>query len=159
MISRISIGAFANIYDVDGRVLLVRQNYARKKWTTPGGGVEANETPIEALRREVNEEVGLELQDVRLAGIYWKAYANDLVFSFNCVAVSLVPVSRGLEIMDLTFCNPSELPSPMAGNTAIRILDAVFSHQSGPILRILKSEPRIGRMTVRSTNRRMFHSH
>ena len=46
----------------DGKVLLVRPNYAHRKWTLPGGGVGGRETFEEAAIREVREEVGLEIQ-------------------------------------------------------------------------------------------------
>src|SRR5471032_178471 len=54
----------------DGKVLLVRR--ARKPalnlYTMPGGVVEAGETLLEAVKREVREETGLEIEPVALAG-------------------------------------------------------------------------------------------
>jgi 8-oxo-dGTP pyrophosphatase MutT (NUDIX family) len=44
----------------DDAVLLVRFEFPdRALWTAPGGGVEPGEEPLDALRRELDEEVGL----------------------------------------------------------------------------------------------------
>jgi 8-oxo-dGTP diphosphatase len=54
----------------DGKVLVVRR--ARKPalalYTLPGGGVEAGETLLEAVTREVREETQLVIEPVALAG-------------------------------------------------------------------------------------------
>lgn len=50
-----------------GRVLLVRTTKWRGRWGIPGGKIEWGEGLEAALRREIGEEVGLELQDIRLA--------------------------------------------------------------------------------------------
>ncbi|GAA3085984.1 ADP-ribose pyrophosphatase YjhB (NUDIX family)/GNAT superfamily N-acetyltransferase [Kribbella aluminosa] len=48
------------IVDSDDQVLLVRFEFADGPvWATPGGGLEAGETMLEGLRRELIEEVGL----------------------------------------------------------------------------------------------------
>ncbi len=48
-----------------GRVLLTQDTY-RPGWKLPGGGVEAHELILEALKREVREEVKLEIRPRRL---------------------------------------------------------------------------------------------
>ncbi len=43
-----------------GEVLLIRPHgYAPDQWTLAGGGVEAGESPVEAMRRELAEELGI----------------------------------------------------------------------------------------------------
>jgi len=52
------------------RILIVRRGRApaRGVYTLPGGGVEAGETLVEAAKREVKEETGLDVAPVALAG-------------------------------------------------------------------------------------------
>ena len=50
---------------VDGQVLLLRSSY-RRAWNFPGGGVQAGEQPAAAARREMVEEIGLEVGDAAL---------------------------------------------------------------------------------------------
>ena len=51
-----------------GRVLLCRQEKPDKQyWLLPGGGVDSGESLIEALRRELREELGVEA-DVQFEG-------------------------------------------------------------------------------------------
>ncbi|MEI8150920.1 MAG: NUDIX hydrolase [Hyphomicrobiales bacterium] len=54
----------------DGRVLVARRarGPALGVWTMPGGVVEAGETLIEALKREIEEETAMNVEPVVLAG-------------------------------------------------------------------------------------------
>jgi 8-oxo-dGTP diphosphatase len=42
-------------------VLLIRHTYGSNHWTVPGGGIKPGESPYEAVLREVQEEVGLQV--------------------------------------------------------------------------------------------------
>ena len=57
------------IRDGDGRILLVQQR-DDGKWSTPGGAIEMDETPANAVVREVWEENGLVVVPTRLIGVY-----------------------------------------------------------------------------------------
>lgn len=58
------------VYDVDGRLLLIRRAHdpGRGLWSVPGGRVEAGESDVEALVREMAEETGLVVQPGELVG-------------------------------------------------------------------------------------------
>ena len=49
------------LHDGDGRVLLVRHSYGPDQWALPGGGVKRGEEPRAAAKREIAEELALEL--------------------------------------------------------------------------------------------------
>jgi NUDIX domain-containing protein len=63
-------GAAAVIFDADGRVLLVKENYDRRRWSLPGGAVEAGESEEEAVIREAAEETGVVVRIHHLIGSY-----------------------------------------------------------------------------------------
>jgi len=57
---RIRDAVRALVVDADQRVLLVRFEFpTATRWALPGGGLEPGESHLDALRRELREEVGL----------------------------------------------------------------------------------------------------
>jgi len=60
------------IFDNTGRVLLIRRKNGpfKDSYALPGGFVDIGETLEAACRREVHEEVGIELGDLSLVGVY-----------------------------------------------------------------------------------------
>ena len=57
--------------DTEGRVLLVEPTYGAETWEIPGGGLDEDESPWAGARREIKEELGLDLQPGRLLVVDW----------------------------------------------------------------------------------------
>ena len=70
---RVLAATIVVISDPQGRVLLVRQPYrpGDKNWDLPGGGINDDEPPRIGARREVAEELGLDITPGRLLGVDW----------------------------------------------------------------------------------------
>jgi 8-oxo-dGTP pyrophosphatase MutT (NUDIX family) len=90
-VPRIPASAGALIFDRDGRLLIVNPTY-KAHWTIPGGVMEADgESPWDACRREVWEEVGLRVERGRLAAVDFlrpkPGKAGGMRFLFDCGAL------------------------------------------------------------------------
>lgn len=120
-----NIGVFATILDAAGHLLLVRQNYAGRVWTQPGGRVEPKESPLEALHREVREETGHRIHVERFVGAYSRTYDDDLVLAFLGRTIGSEPWAPDGEISAIGFFAPDRLPEPMTLRTRTRIADAL----------------------------------
>jgi mutator protein MutT len=72
------VGVGAIIED-RGRVLLVERGQEPLKgiWSLPGGVVETGELLEDAIRREVREETGLEIEPVRVAEIFERILPDE----------------------------------------------------------------------------------
>lgn len=95
------------------RILLVDPQY-KPDWDTPGGMAEANEPPHEAVRRELKEELGLDIRVGRLLVVDWVSphdpWDDLLAFVFDGGALS-DEETAGLALTDgelsaFEFCTP-----------------------------------------------------
>jgi phosphoglycolate phosphatase len=60
-----TVGAL--IHDGKGNVLMIRTHKWGNRWGIPGGKIERGEPSEAALRREIREETGLDIEDIRFA--------------------------------------------------------------------------------------------
>ena len=113
--ARKRVGADVILRDGAGRLLLVDPRY-KPDWDLPGGMAEANEAPHEAARRELNEELGLNLRVTELLCIEWVPphgpWDDSLMFIFNGGQLTDEQIAS-LRIVDgelavFRFCTPAE---------------------------------------------------
>ena len=94
------------------RLLLVRHAVGRGNWSMVAGMVEPGESLEEAVEREVREEVGLEVTDVRYA--QGKGYTTDnpavmmAAFTAEC-APNAVPRVDGVELTNARWFTRAEV--------------------------------------------------
>jgi ADP-ribose pyrophosphatase YjhB (NUDIX family) len=133
----VSFGVFASIFDEWDRILLVRQGYGARRWSTPGGRVEPGESPLEALKREASEEIACEVSISHLIGVYARPYRDDLLVSFAASVIGGKPRACPPEISEVRFFSRQELPLELAFNTRVRVQDS-FEKRRG-IVRVFES--------------------
>lgn len=68
---RTRMAAAALFFDDTGALLIVEPTYRSDGWGLPGGLIEANESPRDASRREVHEELALDRPLGRLRCVDW----------------------------------------------------------------------------------------
>ncbi|HEX8292550.1 MAG TPA: NUDIX hydrolase [Pyrinomonadaceae bacterium] len=98
---RFAVTAGAVVSDERGRVLLLRHVLRKGSgWGVPGGFLTAGEQPEEAIRRELREETGLELDAVELAFVRSLGHARQVEIIFRCRmrAAALGGLEKGFEI-------------------------------------------------------------
>jgi 8-oxo-dGTP diphosphatase len=65
--ARFTVTAGALIFNDAGQILLLKHRFrSGSGWGLPGGFIETSEQPIDALRRELREEIGLEVEEVEI---------------------------------------------------------------------------------------------
>lgn len=110
-----------------GDALLLAHNSRR----TPGlygllaGFVEAGENAEQAIRREIREEVGIEIDAIRYAGSQSWPFPNALMLGFVADYASGELQVDGKEITDAGFFTPDSMPmTPPPGSIAHQMIKA-----------------------------------
>jgi ADP-ribose pyrophosphatase YjhB (NUDIX family) len=111
--------ATALCLDAEGRVLLGRRAVEPflGAWDLPGGFVEEGEHPRDALRRELREETGLEVEPLDFFGVWLDWYGGEstaqstlnLVWTARPVGGRPVPAD---DVAELRWFALDELPLP-----------------------------------------------
>lgn len=115
----------------DSRILLIKRVFppSAGKWSIPGGIVELGEKVEEAARREVREEVGIEIGDLELLGIYDNIIRdNDGKVRYHYVIVEYLakPISTAItpsdEVAEYTWVNLEDVDKLDASPSLLEII-------------------------------------
>jgi 8-oxo-dGTP diphosphatase len=127
---------------VDNRVALIRRaNEPRKgQWSIPGGTLELGETLVEGVRRELLEEIGLEVEVGPLIEAFERVYHDPggrllfhfVILDYLCRARSRVPTAGG-DALEVALAAEDELDRFALSETVTRVLQKAFAmaRQSG----------------------------
>ena len=116
--------------------LLLEQRSDNQLWGLPGGGVEIGESVTQALYREVIEETGLNIQIIKLIGIYSDpgnysimSYPDGGLVQYVSITFKCNPMSENLKIseesIDLKYFDIDNLPNNLMVGHKSRIIDSM----------------------------------
>jgi 8-oxo-dGTP pyrophosphatase MutT (NUDIX family) len=121
-----SLGVRAIVVDSDDRVLLIRHGYV-SGWHFPGGGVEAGETCLQSLERELEEEARVAIDSPPvLHGLFFNPQSSRrdhvaayVVRSFHVLGER----APDWEILETRFFPRRELPEGTTRGTRARLAE------------------------------------
>jgi RimJ/RimL family protein N-acetyltransferase/8-oxo-dGTP pyrophosphatase MutT (NUDIX family) len=124
--------------DPAGRVLMCELTY-KPDWDLPGGVVEGGESPVDAVVREVGEELGVAVSARSLLAVDWlppwAGWDDACLFVFDLGSVDAATTESMLleprEIAAVHWCNEAEVAEHSRAPTAARITEAVHVAGSG----------------------------
>jgi ADP-ribose pyrophosphatase YjhB (NUDIX family) len=131
-----SVPAVQALVQRDGKLLLGRRGIepGRGKWDVPGGFLEEGEEPLEGLRRELREEIGIEVEVGRFLGVWNQPYQGRTALGLTWDARPVGEPRAGDDLVDLAWFAPHELPpdDELAFSSHETLLAAWRDRPSGP---------------------------
>ena len=128
------------VFDDRDRILLVQQ-LESGVWTAPGGAVDPDELPADAVVREVWEETGLYIEPVRILGVHGGptclvTYPNGdrtsyVMTVFECVVRGGALRGQSDETSDAAFVGRDELASYRTGTWVRSVLPSLYDRTDG----------------------------
>lgn len=108
--ARFTVTAAGIVTDDNGRVLLLKHRFrAGSGWGIPGGFVEAGEQPEEGLRRELREEIGLELDTAEISKARTFSDVKQIEIVFRCRSQGTA-LPQSIEIRKAGWFSLTQLP-------------------------------------------------
>ncbi len=110
------------ITNLAGDVLLLKHSYGPQVWSLPGGGLGRGEDPVAAARREVREELGVDLLRIDRVGTLEEVLSGSPhtahIFTGVC---DRQPQPDRREVTEARFFPSHSLPEPLGETTRLRI--------------------------------------
>jgi mutator protein MutT len=104
----VSVGAI--IQNEQGQILLLKHVFRPGSgWGVPGGFISNGEQPEKALQREMEEETGLQIENIRLAFVHTLAPRNHVEIIFFADTNSEAKI-KSVEISEIGWFSIDDLP-------------------------------------------------
>jgi ADP-ribose pyrophosphatase YjhB (NUDIX family) len=115
------------IVEVDGGIALIRRRNPPPGWAIPGGFIDYGERAEDAARREMREELGVDVDLVALLGVYSDPARDPRGHTISTVYVGRASGTphAGDDAADVAVFHRETLPAPLAFDHA-RILEDYF---------------------------------
>jgi 8-oxo-dGTP diphosphatase len=124
--------AAALLFDADGRVLLAQRPQGKPMaglWEFPGGKLDGSETPEQALRRELREELGIDLCRCHLLRQLRHDYGQYVVELEAFVVDEYRGEPAGLEGQRLQWVSPAALSQQALLPADLPIVEALNAQE------------------------------
>ena len=121
------LSAFAIIFNDQKEVLLCHRR-DHDLWNLPGGGVQKDETPWEAVVREAKEETGFDVVVEKLSGVYFKTGQETIAFAFVC-RIKSGTLTLNDEADDIKYFSLEKIPDNFSAKQKGRIKDALANSE------------------------------
>ncbi|MCX7003181.1 MAG: NUDIX hydrolase [bacterium] len=123
------------------KILLVRETLDNGRWTLPGGWADVNETPAQAVVREIREEAGFDAVVTNVIAVYDRDAQGHLppmpyhVYKlfFLCALTGGAPCDSH-ETSGAAFFAEDALPELSQSRTTVQELQRCFAHYRQPSL-------------------------
>jgi ADP-ribose pyrophosphatase YjhB (NUDIX family) len=113
------------LFNPDGELVLIRNSYGRSDlFVLPGGGVRPFEAPEAAARREIREELGVEIDGLTLRSTHLSASEGkrDTICLYEAVTAQ-TPQPDGQEVEEARFFPLDRLPPQTSPATLRRLAE------------------------------------
>ena len=112
----VTVGAV--VLDERRRVMLLNHEFRTGSgWGIPGGFLERGEQPLEALRRELREEVGVEVDAAEIINVRTLRKPQQVEIHFRCRARAGEPATpQSMEINSVGWFDADRLPPELSSD-------------------------------------------
>lgn len=120
------VGVFVLIFNKQNEILLINQKPSSKKslkfanrWSMPGGTIEFKENSVDALKREIKEELNLEIHNLKFLNYYDSIESDRHWIALNFIAETKES-PQNLEphkIKEIKFFNQEAIPENITVDT------------------------------------------
>jgi 8-oxo-dGTP diphosphatase len=97
------VAVSALVQNDQGETLLLKTHYRNDTWEMPGGQVEEGEPLEEAVRREVFEETGIEIEPIGVTGVYYNTSMQVLSIVYKATYIKGTITIQPEEIQEARF--------------------------------------------------------